>query len=251
MVNSSLSLYLSSEWLHCWVTVRRNCWVAPSMSSVTLWTTSACGKITPTVGLAECVLSFFTKVKLRKSPNRTANEINCVIPSSPHQTLTPLRHAPHPATTTVCLKTQSVSGQYRILVKGGGYVWAETHSAVIPNNRTRKFKSTAYLQPCVLSITYILRWVCVCTLQYTDLLVVSILQSAQKSHVKDAVDLAFCLQPSTETSVFLRVVLKCLAGRQTASSFKEGWGQCSGGRGWDDPLLGYLLHFSAKDLIWF
>ncbi|XP_075889610.1 endothelial PAS domain-containing protein 1 [Nelusetta ayraudi] len=58
--------------------------------------------------------------------------------------------------TNLCLKTQSVTGQYRMLVKGGGYVWAETHSAVIPNNRANKFKSTAQQQPCVLSITYVL-----------------------------------------------------------------------------------------------
>uniref|UniRef100_A0A3Q3FRU0 PAS domain-containing protein n=1 Tax=Kryptolebias marmoratus TaxID=37003 RepID=A0A3Q3FRU0_KRYMA len=32
----------------------------------------------------------------------------------------------------LCLKSQSVSGQYRMLVRGGGYVWVESHSAVIP-----------------------------------------------------------------------------------------------------------------------
>uniref|UniRef100_A0A4W6EHY7 PAS domain-containing protein n=1 Tax=Lates calcarifer TaxID=8187 RepID=A0A4W6EHY7_LATCA len=38
----------------------------------------------------------------------------------------------------LCFKSQSVSGQYRMLVKGGGYVWVESHSAVIPSVRPSK-----------------------------------------------------------------------------------------------------------------
>uniref|UniRef100_A0A7N6A365 PAS domain-containing protein n=1 Tax=Anabas testudineus TaxID=64144 RepID=A0A7N6A365_ANATE len=38
----------------------------------------------------------------------------------------------------LCLKSQSVSGQYRMLVRGGGYVWVESHSAVIPSVRPSK-----------------------------------------------------------------------------------------------------------------
>ncbi|XP_036802047.1 endothelial PAS domain-containing protein 1-like isoform X3 [Oncorhynchus mykiss] len=35
----------------------------------------------------------------------------------------------------LCSKGQSVSGVYRVLVRGGGYMWAETHSAVISKPR--------------------------------------------------------------------------------------------------------------------
>lgn len=61
--------------------------------------------------------------------------------------------------SAVCLKSQSVSGQYRMLVRGGGYVWVESHSAVIPNIRPSKFKASGHQQPVILSITYVLRCV--------------------------------------------------------------------------------------------
>uniref|UniRef100_A0A671YVP6 PAS domain-containing protein n=1 Tax=Sparus aurata TaxID=8175 RepID=A0A671YVP6_SPAAU len=62
----------------------------------------------------------------------------------------------------LCLKTQSVSGQYRMLVKGGGYVWVESHSAVIPSVRPSKSRTGAHQPLCILCVTYVLRCVCVC-----------------------------------------------------------------------------------------
>ncbi|KAM6898844.1 endothelial PAS domain-containing protein 1 isoform 2-T2 [Lycodopsis pacificus] len=56
----------------------------------------------------------------------------------------------------LCLKSQSVSGQYRMLVRGGGYVWVETHSAVIPSVRPSKFRPGAHQPLCILCVTYIL-----------------------------------------------------------------------------------------------
>uniref|UniRef100_A0A3Q4BFC2 Endothelial PAS domain protein 1b n=1 Tax=Mola mola TaxID=94237 RepID=A0A3Q4BFC2_MOLML len=47
----------------------------------------------------------------------------------------------------LCFKSQSVSGRYRMLVRGGGYVWVESHSAVIPSPL------------CILCVTYVLRCV--------------------------------------------------------------------------------------------
>uniref|UniRef100_A0A668TPI1 PAS domain-containing protein n=1 Tax=Oreochromis aureus TaxID=47969 RepID=A0A668TPI1_OREAU len=60
---------------------------------------------------------------------------------------------------TVCLKNQSVSGQYRMLVKGGGYVWVESHSAVIPSVRPSRSRPGIPQPLCILSVTYVLRCV--------------------------------------------------------------------------------------------
>ncbi|XP_060884133.1 endothelial PAS domain-containing protein 1 [Labrus mixtus] len=56
----------------------------------------------------------------------------------------------------VCVKTQSVSGKYRMLVKGGGYVWVETHSAVIPSVRPSKSRPGVHHPLCILCVTYVL-----------------------------------------------------------------------------------------------
>ncbi|XP_039990788.1 endothelial PAS domain-containing protein 1 isoform X2 [Xiphias gladius] len=56
----------------------------------------------------------------------------------------------------LCLKSQSVSGKYRILVRGGGYVWVESHSAVIPSVRPSKSRPGAHQPLCILSVTYVL-----------------------------------------------------------------------------------------------
>lgn len=56
----------------------------------------------------------------------------------------------------LCLKTQSVSGQYRMLVKGGGYVWVESHSAVIPSVRPSKSRPGGHQPLCILCVTYVL-----------------------------------------------------------------------------------------------
>ncbi|KAF7642732.1 hypothetical protein LDENG_00251840 [Lucifuga dentata] len=56
----------------------------------------------------------------------------------------------------LCVKSQSVSGLYRMLVRGGGYVWVESHSAVVPTFcRSKSIPSTR--QPlCILCVTYVL-----------------------------------------------------------------------------------------------
>ncbi|XP_071764024.1 endothelial PAS domain-containing protein 1 [Centroberyx gerrardi] len=56
----------------------------------------------------------------------------------------------------LCLKSQSVSGQYRMLVRGGGYVWVESHSAVIPSARPSKSNPIAQQPLCILCVTYVL-----------------------------------------------------------------------------------------------
>ncbi|XP_053197584.1 endothelial PAS domain-containing protein 1 [Scomber japonicus] len=56
----------------------------------------------------------------------------------------------------LCWKSQSVSGQYRMLVKGGGYVWVESHSAVIPSVRPSKSRPGAHQPLCILCVTYVL-----------------------------------------------------------------------------------------------
>ncbi|XP_029934205.1 endothelial PAS domain-containing protein 1 [Myripristis murdjan] len=57
----------------------------------------------------------------------------------------------------LCLKSQSVSGQYRMLVRGGGYVWVESHSAVIPSVRPSRSNPSSAQQPlCILCVTYVL-----------------------------------------------------------------------------------------------
>ncbi|KAM7381411.1 hypothetical protein PAMA_012304 [Pampus argenteus] len=56
----------------------------------------------------------------------------------------------------LCLKSQSVSGQYRMLVRGGGYVWVESHSAVIPSVRPSKSRPGAHQPLCILCVTYVL-----------------------------------------------------------------------------------------------
>lgn len=59
--------------------------------------------------------------------------------------------------SAVCLKSQSVSGQYRMLVRGGGYVWVESHSAVIPSIRPTKSRPSGRQPLCILCVTYVLR----------------------------------------------------------------------------------------------
>uniref|UniRef100_A0A3B3YGN4 Endothelial PAS domain protein 1b n=1 Tax=Poecilia mexicana TaxID=48701 RepID=A0A3B3YGN4_9TELE len=61
----------------------------------------------------------------------------------------------------LCLKSQSVSGQYRMLVRSGGYVWVESHSAVIPGVQPSRSRPNPSQPLCILSVTYILRCVCV------------------------------------------------------------------------------------------
>ncbi|XP_026172280.1 endothelial PAS domain-containing protein 1 isoform X2 [Mastacembelus armatus] len=56
----------------------------------------------------------------------------------------------------LCLKSQSVSGQYRMLVKGGGYVWVESHSAVIPSVRPSRSRRCTNQPLCILCVTYVL-----------------------------------------------------------------------------------------------
>uniref|UniRef100_A0A3B3BQC8 Endothelial PAS domain protein 1b n=1 Tax=Oryzias melastigma TaxID=30732 RepID=A0A3B3BQC8_ORYME len=52
---------------------------------------------------------------------------------------------------------QSVSGQYRMMVKGGGYVWVESHSAVIPSSRPSRSRPVTHQPLCILTVTYVLR----------------------------------------------------------------------------------------------
>ncbi|KAM6897376.1 endothelial PAS domain-containing protein 1 [Xenentodon cancila] len=56
----------------------------------------------------------------------------------------------------LCLKNQSVSGQYRLLVRNGGYVWVESHSAVIPTARPSRSRPSAHQPLCILCVTYVL-----------------------------------------------------------------------------------------------
>ncbi|CAB1441489.1 unnamed protein product [Pleuronectes platessa] len=56
----------------------------------------------------------------------------------------------------LCFKSQSVSGQYRMLVRGGGYVWVESHCAVIPSVRASKSRPRSYQPLCIICVTYIL-----------------------------------------------------------------------------------------------
>ncbi|XP_016889599.1 endothelial PAS domain-containing protein 1 [Cynoglossus semilaevis] len=57
----------------------------------------------------------------------------------------------------LCWKSQSVSSQYRLLVRGGGYVWVETHSAVIPTIHPSRSRHRGSHQPlCILCVTYVL-----------------------------------------------------------------------------------------------
>ncbi|XP_052348545.1 endothelial PAS domain-containing protein 1-like [Oncorhynchus keta] len=57
----------------------------------------------------------------------------------------------------LCSKGQSVSGVYRVLVRGGGYMWAETHSAVISKPRpTQPHPSRPSPPLFVACVTYIL-----------------------------------------------------------------------------------------------
>ncbi|XP_010733559.2 endothelial PAS domain-containing protein 1 [Larimichthys crocea] len=65
----------------------------------------------------------------------------------------------------LCFKSQSVSGQYRMLVKGGGYVWVESHSAVIPSVRPSKSRPSGHQPLCILCVTYVLSGVEEPTLQ--------------------------------------------------------------------------------------
>ncbi|CAL8303242.1 unnamed protein product [Lota lota] len=56
--------------------------------------------------------------------------------------------------------SQSVSGQYRMLVRGGGYVWVESHSALLraacPRVSTQSSSQSSIPPACIFSITYIL-----------------------------------------------------------------------------------------------
>ncbi|XP_008297683.1 endothelial PAS domain-containing protein 1-like [Stegastes partitus] len=65
----------------------------------------------------------------------------------------------------LCLKSQSVSGQYRMLVRGGGYVWVESHSAVIPSVKSSRSRPITHQPLCILSVTYVLSGVEEPTLQ--------------------------------------------------------------------------------------
>ncbi|XP_042161469.1 endothelial PAS domain-containing protein 1-like [Oncorhynchus tshawytscha] len=57
----------------------------------------------------------------------------------------------------LCSKGQSVSGVYRVLVRGGGYMWAETHSAVISKPRPSQPHQSRPSPPLfVACVTYIL-----------------------------------------------------------------------------------------------
>nr|XP_054605267.1 endothelial PAS domain-containing protein 1 isoform X3 [Nothobranchius furzeri]XP_054605268.1 endothelial PAS domain-containing protein 1 isoform X3 [Nothobranchius furzeri] len=56
----------------------------------------------------------------------------------------------------LCLKSQSVSGQYRLLVRGGGYVWVESHSAVIPGVQPSRSRPNTNQPLCILTVTYVL-----------------------------------------------------------------------------------------------
>ncbi|XP_074520129.1 endothelial PAS domain-containing protein 1 [Halichoeres trimaculatus] len=56
----------------------------------------------------------------------------------------------------LCIKSQSVSGQYRMLVRGGGFVWVETHSAVIPSSRPSRSRPGTSPPLCILCVTYVL-----------------------------------------------------------------------------------------------
>uniref|UniRef100_A0A3Q2P1H8 Endothelial PAS domain protein 1 n=1 Tax=Fundulus heteroclitus TaxID=8078 RepID=A0A3Q2P1H8_FUNHE len=56
----------------------------------------------------------------------------------------------------LCLKSQSVSGQYRMLVRSGGYVWVESHSAVIPGVQPSRSRPNPSQPLCILSVTYVL-----------------------------------------------------------------------------------------------
>ncbi|CAL8308056.1 unnamed protein product [Boreogadus saida] len=56
--------------------------------------------------------------------------------------------------------SQSVSGQYRMLVRGGGYVWVESHSALLrpacPRVSSQCSGQSSIPPACIFSITYIL-----------------------------------------------------------------------------------------------
>ncbi|XP_058476746.1 endothelial PAS domain-containing protein 1 [Solea solea] len=56
----------------------------------------------------------------------------------------------------LCWKSQSVSSQYRMLVRGGGYVWVESHSAVIPSVRPSKSRRSSHQPLSILCVTYVL-----------------------------------------------------------------------------------------------
>ncbi|XP_061665977.1 endothelial PAS domain-containing protein 1 isoform X2 [Syngnathoides biaculeatus] len=53
-------------------------------------------------------------------------------------------------------KSQSVSGRYRMLARGGGYVWAESHSAAVPGPRAPKSRAGHPQPRLILSVTYVL-----------------------------------------------------------------------------------------------
>ncbi|XP_057681585.1 endothelial PAS domain-containing protein 1-like [Corythoichthys intestinalis] len=58
--------------------------------------------------------------------------------------------------TNLCSKSQSVSGRYRMLVRGGGYVWVESHSAVVPGAKTPKYRTRPQPPLLILCVTYVL-----------------------------------------------------------------------------------------------
>ncbi|CAL8282749.1 unnamed protein product [Merluccius merluccius] len=53
--------------------------------------------------------------------------------------------------------SQAVSGQYRMLVRGGGYVWVESHSSLLRAGCTSASSRAASPSNYIFSITYILR----------------------------------------------------------------------------------------------
>uniref|UniRef100_A0A665TNB7 PAS domain-containing protein n=1 Tax=Echeneis naucrates TaxID=173247 RepID=A0A665TNB7_ECHNA len=56
----------------------------------------------------------------------------------------------------LCWRSQSVSGQYRMLVRGGGYIWVESHSAVIPSGPPSKSRLSVPQAFTILCVTYVL-----------------------------------------------------------------------------------------------
>ncbi|XP_053720087.1 endothelial PAS domain-containing protein 1 [Synchiropus splendidus] len=61
----------------------------------------------------------------------------------------------------LCFRCQSVSTQYRMLVKSGGCVWVESHCAVLPTVRSPRCRDESEPPICIVCVTYILRCVCV------------------------------------------------------------------------------------------
>nr|XP_061787627.1 endothelial PAS domain-containing protein 1-like isoform X3 [Nerophis lumbriciformis] len=54
------------------------------------------------------------------------------------------------------LKSQSVSAKYRMLVRSGGYVWVESHSAVVPGAKPLRLRPCAFQPLFIICVTYVL-----------------------------------------------------------------------------------------------